>query len=253
MAQASLKEHPLLPLAPEFPGDDASLEDFRISQPLEILSLLGRMAEQSEVLGLIDGGGAPCLSTLTGVDRGRRLLWLSGARDDACLRHLLAAPGVTAVGYLDHVKIQFDVHNLQWLPSTGDGRLACLLPLGLYRFQRRSSFRVRPAQNPPAVVQVWGGAMPHPMELAVIDISMTGVGLRLPPGSPPIAIGGRIPRAVLMLDARTRLVADLKVMHVTPSRDSGRGSHMGCTLDGLDAQGLQDLQCFINLTAKLSP
>jgi len=240
-----MKEHPLLPLTPEFPGDDESLEDFRISQPLEILSLLGRMADQSEILALVAGNGAPCLSAITGMDRGRRLLWLFGARGDARLQHLLVSSGVVAVGYLDHVKIQFGVHNLQWLPAAGDGRLACLLPLELYRFQRRSYFRVRPMLSPPAVARVQGGAMPRPMELVVIDISMTGVGLRLPPDSPPIEIGGHIPRAVLVLDARTRFVADLKVMHVTPSRDSGRGHHMGCTMNGLDEQGLMDLQRFI--------
>ena len=240
-----MREHPLLPLTPEPAGDDASLEDFRISQPLEILTLLGRMVEQAEIVALVAADGVSCLSAIAGVDRGRRLLWLFGTPGDARLEHLLASPWMVAVGYLDHVKIQFRVQNLQWLPGDAGSRLACLLPLELYRFQRRSYFRVRPMLSPPAVARVQGGAMPRPMELVVIDISMTGVGLRLPPDSPPIEIGGHIPRAVLVLDARTRFVADLKVMHVTPSRDSGRGHHMGCTMNGLDEQGLMDLQRFI--------
>ncbi|MPS27196.1 MAG: flagellar brake protein [Alcaligenaceae bacterium] len=240
-----MREHPLLPLTPE-PAGDASLEDFRISQPLEVLTLLGRMVEQTEVVALATADGVSCLSAIDGVDRGRRLLWLFGTAGDACLRSLLAAPWVVAVGYLDHVKIQFRVQNLQWLPGAEGSRLACLLPLELYRFQRRSYFRVRPATHPVPVVRARTGRADSPIELEVIDISMTGVGLLLRPGSPRFPVGARLPRATLVLGPATRLGVDLKVMHVTPRREPGQGHHMGCTLDGLDEDGLLALQHFIS-------
>jgi len=242
-----MREHPLLPLTPEPAGDDASsLEDFRISQPLEILTLLGRMAEQSEIVALVAADGVSCLSAIAGVDRGRRLLWLFGTPGDARLEHLLASPWKVAVGYLDHVKIQFRVHNLQWLPGADVGRLACLLPLELYRFQRRSYFRVRPAMYPAPVARARRDQADAPVELEVIDISMTGVGLLLPSGSLPFPVGTPLPRATLVLGPALRLRVDLKVMHVTPRRAPEQGHHMGCTLDGLDEDGLHALQHFIS-------
>ncbi|OVZ58407.1 hypothetical protein CDO46_26535 [Pigmentiphaga sp. NML030171] len=241
-----MREHPLLPLTPEPAGDDASLEDFRISQPLEILTLLGRMVEQAEIVALVAADGVSCLSAIAGVDRGRRLLWLFGTPGDARLEHLLASPWMVAVGYLDHVKIQFRVQNLQWLPGDAGSRLACLLPLELYRFQRRSYFRVRPVMRPAPVVRAHAPEAGGPVELEVIDISMTGVGLLLPPGSPPFPVGTPLPRATLALGPATRLAVDLKVMHVTPRRAPEQGHHMGCTLDGLDEDGMQVLQHFIS-------
>ncbi|MDX3906884.1 MAG: flagellar brake protein [Pigmentiphaga sp.] len=240
-----MTENPLLPLSPE-PIDDALLEDFRIAQPLEIMNLLGRMAEQAEIVALGTEDGISVLSAIAEVDRAKRLLWLFGTEGDARLQRLIDSHHVVAVGYLDHVKIQFRVLNLQWLPYSQGLRPACLLPMELYRFQRRMHFRVRPMQSPPATVRLEHGRASRPMELVVIDISMTGIGLALPPGSPMIAVGTRLPRAVIALDTRTRLVADLKVMHVTPRREPRQGHHMGCTLNGLDAQGLRDLQRFIS-------
>jgi len=237
-----MKANPLLPLSPE-PVDAASLEDFRISQPLEILTLLGRMAEQGEILSLSSEDGVSYLSAIDQVDRGRRLLWLRGAEGDERLQQLVQSREVVAVGYLDHVKIQFPALNLLWLPGPGRSQLSCLLPLHIYRFQRRLHARVRPPG--PAVARVRLGAAAHEFELEVIDVSMTGIGLRLAPGGPLLEVGAQVGRASISLEPATTFEADLKVMHVTPCRPPRSGYHVGCTMSGVGEEALRALQRFI--------
>lgn len=242
-----MKENPLLPLSPE-PVDALSLEDFRISQPLEILTLLGRMAQQAEVLSLTSPEGASSFSAIDGVDRGRRLLRLLGAPGDERLQQVLQARDVVAVGYLDHVKIQFPVRNLQWLPGPDASGLTCLLPFEIYRFQRRMHARVRPAA--PGMARLRLGSPARDVELDVIDISMTGIGLHLPPDGPTAEVGAQMGGAVIALDQETRFEADLKVMHVTPCRAPSSGHHMGCTMSGVDEEGVRALQRFISLAQR---
>ena len=51
---------------------------------------------------------------------------------------------VTVVGYLDSVKVQFDVQNLVLVHGNKASVLSCPFPREMFRFQRRNAFRVRP-------------------------------------------------------------------------------------------------------------
>ncbi len=48
------------------------------------------------------------------------------------------------VGYLDNVKLQFDVHDLVLVRGARASALSARCPRELFRFQRRNAFRVRP-------------------------------------------------------------------------------------------------------------
>ncbi|VCU67990.1 Flagellar brake protein YcgR [Pigmentiphaga humi] len=239
----ALQDSPLLSWTPER-LDDPTLEEFRIAQPLELQTLLGRMAEQGAVLGLSVDEDELAWNSIVEVDRTRRLLWLAGAHGEAGLHRLVSAASVTAVGYLDRVKVQFSVQNLKWLPARdGSRRLACMLPVELYRIQRRAHFRARPV--PPVPLVHIASAPGRERSFEVIDISMTGIGLHLPPDEAPLDVGACFAGAVVTLAPRLHLEAKLEVMHITPSGERGRGHHMGCAIDGLVAEAVRTLQRFI--------
>jgi c-di-GMP-binding flagellar brake protein YcgR len=225
-------------------------QDFRISQPQEIFTLLQQMAEQNILLGLTAACGVTYTTTIWEVDRVRRLLCL-GAEPDRRLERIVQADDALAAGYLDRVKIQFDAHHLMQVRADDGGSvLTCRFPHELYRFQRRSNFRVRPLHNPPPVARFRSGAKAERVELRVIDISVTGVALLVPAGLLSIAGGDRLVEVDVELDIDTRFTVTLNVMHVSPLKQSVPGGRMGCEMEGLSGIALRSLQRFIDHTQK---
>ncbi|GAA4337182.1 hypothetical protein GCM10023144_32510 [Pigmentiphaga soli] len=228
----------------------ARLNDFRISLPMEIRTLLGQMAEQNVLISLTAPRGITYTTTIWEVDRLKGTLCLGVEPSGRHLDRILAAEELLAVGYLDKVKIQFDVHDLMQVRDTdGQSVLTCRLPRELYRFQRRSHFRVRPLPTPAPVVRL----RPYPespaVELRIIDVSVSGVAL-LMSGRVPLSTGMQVAGADVELDADTRFVANLEVMNVSPLRQDVSSSRVGCEMSGLSAPALRALQRFINQTQK---
>lgn len=237
-------------LVPE-PLSRDGLEDFRISQPLEIQTLLGQMAEQNVMIALTTPNGASYTSTIWDVDRAKRVVRLGADLVDPQLDAVLGADEVMAVGYLEQVKIQFEVHSLMRVKGADGSRvLNCLFPLEIYRFQRRSNFRVRPLHTPPPVVRFRVGPAAEPVELRVIDVSVTGVALLMPDGAAQLDAGSQVVGADVELDADTYFTANLKVMHASPLRHDLPGLRLGCEMEGLSGLALRALQRFIDQTQK---
>lgn len=230
--------------------DSGGFDGFRVSQPLEIQTLLGQMAEQNVLISLTAPRGITYTTTIWEVDRQKRSLCLGVEPAGHHLDRVLGADELVAVGYLDQVKIQFDVDNLMQVHgANGDSVLTCLFPAELYRFQRRSNYRVRPLHNPPPVVRVRSRSSVTPLELRVVDVSVSGVALLLPQGL-TFDSGAQLVQVDIELDAETRFTADLNVMHVSPLKQNVPGGRMGCELAGLNGAALRALQRFIDQTQK---
>jgi c-di-GMP-binding flagellar brake protein YcgR len=232
-------------LAPE------GLEDFRISQPLEIQTLLSQMADQNIMIALTTPGGATYTTTVWEVDRTRQVVRMGADLIDRQLDQVLGSNEVMAVGYLEQVKIQFEVQSLMRVKGEGDTRvLNCLFPLEIYRFQRRSNFRVRPLHTPPPVVRFRVRPSTDPLELRVIDVSATGVALLMPEGAAAPRAGSQVVAVDVELDVDTYFVANLQVMHASPLRQDLPGVRLGCEFEGLTGPALRALQRFIDQTQK---
>ena len=239
-----------LPLVPERLTSEG-LEDYRIAQPLEIQTLLNQMADQNVLVALTTPGGASYTTTVWDVDRAKRVVRLGADLVDPQLERVLSSNEVFAVGYLEQVKIQFEVHGLMRVKGEGSTQvLTCTFPQQLYRFQRRSNFRVRPLHTPPPVARFRVGPAADPIELRVIDVSVTGVALLMPEGAAKLGAGSEVVSVDIELDADTYFTTNLRVMHVSPLKNEQPGGRLGCEMDGLDGTAMRSLQRFIDQTQK---
>jgi len=240
-----------MPLEAMRAGQPEGLAEFCVHAPAEIHALLKQLADGSVMLSLSTPTGAVASATVWAIDPQRGLLSLSADALDVQLQSLLECDEVVAVGYLDSVKLQFDLHDAVLVRSANGCALNVRYPRELYRFQRRASFRVRPTLNSSPVAQLRHPAIPDmALELRVIDVSIGGVALFLPEDVPEIEPGVTIESAVVALDADTRLEVGLVVHHVTLLHHESKGVRLGCEMLRLGGAGERALQRYIDLTQR---
>lgn len=232
-------------------GSPGGLGEFRVSSPAEVLALLKQCADGSVLLSLSSPEGGSYTSTVWALDPARGLLCLSADATDIKLQRLLESDEVVAVGYLDSVKLQFDLHDLVLVHSGRASALNVRFPREVYRFQRRGSYRVRPMLNTSPTATLRHPALPD-MQLAlrVLDVSVGGLALFLPDDVPPIEPGVKIAQAQVDLDGDTRLQTGLIVHHITLLHHESKGARLGCEMLNLGGEGERALQRYIDQTQK---
>jgi flagellar brake protein len=226
------------------------LHDFRMTSSVEIRAMLNRICDGNVVLTLNANDGTDWVVKPWLIDSARSALSMmfEGARDDPRLQRVLECSQVIAVGVIDNVKIQFDVHGLVLVHSGSSSALRCSTPREIFRFQRRDSFRVRPpARSAPAARLSHPGL---PGLLRILDVSMGGCALFLPGETSPVS-GGTVLRGVqLDLDASVRVQTDLRVQHASPLKGETPGMKLGCQFINANSSALRNLQHYIEQTQK---
>ena len=170
-------------------GNDG-LDEFRVTSPREIGTLLKQLLDGSVLLNLNGSDGRVFTSAIWTLDSPRGTIGFNADPNDPAMQALLDCDEVVVVGYLDSVKVQFDVHNLVLVHGNRASVLSCPFPREMFRFQRRNAFRVRPLMRSAPV-----GALRHPdmpdteFALRVIDISIGGCALFLPDDVPMMNAG----------------------------------------------------------------
>jgi c-di-GMP-binding flagellar brake protein YcgR len=247
------------PLRPEVLDDD-DRDNFRVAQPLEISSLLRRVAEKSELVLLAASNEASGLCTIVQVDREQGRIHLETDSSDQRMRAAVRHESITAVCFLEDVKLQFQASSLRWETGVPGSSLSCALPPELFRFQRRAFFRVRPFQSPAptALMAPYRLGSPRgapqfdwtskPNTLGVLDVSMTGIGLFLPRGTTGYPEGTAVPHVLISLEPNLSIHASVHVMHVVESDGAVHGQKLGCTLNDVSRNDLRTLQKFIDRT-----
>jgi c-di-GMP-binding flagellar brake protein YcgR len=228
-----------------------SLDDFRITEPFEIAAVLKRLADGHVQLGLAMPGGRSLVASVWTHDAARGTLSLSLPAHESNLQAIVECDEAMAVGYLDSVKVQFDIDKPVLVRSGNAVALKCAFPRELYRFQRRNGFRVRPLPRatPMALLR-------HPaiadmrLELRILDISIGGCALFLPSDVPALAAGVLMNGVVLDLDADTRVQTALRLQHVMSLDPHLGGVRLGCEMVAPPMEGQRALQRYIDLTQK---
>jgi c-di-GMP-binding flagellar brake protein YcgR len=222
------------------------LDEFRISAPREILAMLKQFQDGNVLLNLNGSNGAMLSTTLWSLDPTRGQLSFSADAHAPVTQQLVECDEAVAVGYLDSIKVQFDVQGLVLVRGVGGSAISARLPRELFRFQRRNSFRVRPLLRSSPVARVRHPAIAE-MQLAlrVIDVSIGGCALFLPDDVPPMQAGMVMNQVQLDLDADTRVMANLRLQHVSVLNPEARGARLGCEFVQLGADGERTLQRFI--------
>lgn len=238
------------PSTPASRGRVADLDDFRITSPVEIVALLRQMNDEHTLVTLSAPGGASYTTVLWSIDPHRQTVSLSAEQNDPRIQALLDNSEVSAVAYLDSIKVEFDIDGLVLVHGAQGSTLHARLPSVAYRFQRRAAFRVQPLASSTPLARFAHPAQPEaPLTLRVLDVSLTGVALLLPPDAPAIPAGTRIEAVDLELDEETQVSCDLIVHHVTALGTQTPSHRLGCELAGIDTRD-RTLALYVNQTQK---
>jgi c-di-GMP-binding flagellar brake protein YcgR len=239
---------PLDALGAASPGE---LDEFRVTAPGEIATLLRRLYDGNVELSLHAGAGVRVAATVWTTDAGRDSIGLNVDAADPALNALLEGDEVIAVGYLDSVKVQFELTRLMIVHGVRASVLSAGYPHELLRFQRRGAYRVRPLLRGQPIARVRHTDIAE-MQLAlrVLDVSIGGCALLLPEDVPPMQVGGLVNQVLIELDADTRFHVDLRLQHVTSLNGETNGVRLGCEFVRVDAAAQRALQRFIDLTQK---
>ena len=243
-----------LPMPIDGPGmASGRFDQFRLHSAIEIRALLARLVEGNVLLHLSGPDGAVYTTTLWAVDAQRGVASFAVDTASPQLQRVLAADDITVVGYIDNVKLQFDLHDAMLVSGARASALNAPIPRELFRFQRRASFRIKPLARSAASATA---TFTHParadvvLSLRVLDVSIGGLALFLPDELPSIAPGSRLRAAQVELDADTRIAADLLLSHVTAINPDSHGARLGCAWTGLGGDAERTLQRFIDGTQK---
>lgn len=232
-------------------GASPASEDFRVRTSSDVHALLKQFVEGDVPLALTAPDGTYYSTTLWADDPDRGMLVFSADPADVRVHRLTESDEVVAVGYLEAVKVQFDVQGLVLVHGRDASALNAEYPLELFRFQRRGDFRVRPLTHAQPVARLAHPALPGVLlTLRVLDVSQGGVAVFLPDDVPALRKGEVLGGVLLELDAGTRLKVALHVVHVGPAGDAGRGLRLGCEMAGLKAESARALQRYIDHTQR---
>lgn len=227
------------------------LDDFRIGGPTAVAALLKSLVDGATPLHLSSPDGTLYTTTLWTVDTAARRMSFSADANAPQLSPLVEAGEATAVAYLDSVKLQFEVANLVLVHGRDSCALQADLPLELFRFQRRNSFRVRTLPRTSPTVHFRHPAIADmSLALRVLDVSTGGCALFLPEDVPELPAGVTLQRVRVELDAYTRFEATLQLHHVTSINPESRGVRLGCELRDLGGEAQRMLQRYIDHTQK---
>jgi c-di-GMP-binding flagellar brake protein YcgR len=227
------------------------LDDFRITSPREIAAMLKQLGDGNVRLNLNSPDGRVLGATLWTIDSVRDRLSFGVDENDPVLPALLEHDDAVVVGYLDSVKVQFDLSQLVLVRGGRNSVLSAALPRQLFRFQRRSGYRVRPLLNNAPLARMRHSEIAE-MQLAlrVLDLSIGGCALFLPDDVPAMQPGSQINQVQIDLDADTRLVVNIRLQHVTSISPDSRGVRLGCEFVNASGDALRTLQRFIDMTQK---
>jgi len=227
------------------------LEDFRITAPVEIVSVLKQLNDGCTVLNLNGSDGTAYTTTLWSVDGARGVISFAADADCGPVQALIEADEAVVVAYVDNIKLQFDAQNFVLVRGDTTSVLNCSLPREVFRFQRRNGFRVRPLlRNAPTA------RLRHPMipdmslTLRVLDVSIGGCALFLPVDVPALDPGVVVNGVQIELDVDTRITLSLRMQHVTCVHPDAQGVRIGCEIVNPGSDVLRNLQRYIDQTQK---
>ena len=111
-------------------GQD-SLDDFRVSSPVEMSTLLKRLLDSASVLNFSTPSGAALSSTLWTMDSQKGVLTFSADADSPQLQALVESSEAVVVGYLESIKVQFDVHDMMLVRDGSSAAICCVSQKGV--------------------------------------------------------------------------------------------------------------------------
>ncbi|KQV89622.1 flagellar brake protein [Pelomonas sp. Root1237] len=226
-------------------------EELRVASTAEIAAYLQQLQRENSGVLLSGPQGQSLSSRIVALDADADLIGLEiGTDPDGISQALVAEGEITAVAYLGAIKLQFELEGPVLVSGEQGTVLRSALPARLYRFQRRQSFRVQPAGSAYPRIVLPGAEQPG-RALRVLDLSIGGLALALPPDFSPLPVGEVSDGLVLELDRISALRVTLLPHHVSPiAGDTSGMQQLGCSFVDLDANAGRSLQVYVDQTQK---
>jgi c-di-GMP-binding flagellar brake protein YcgR len=233
------------------PAPVDGMDEFRVNASGEVKALLKSLLDRNITLSLSASNGAVCNATLWSMDASLHKLALTVDHLSPAVQQVVEADEAVAVGYLDQVKLQFDLQDRMLVHSGRHAVMQAAMPHELFRFQRRSAYRVRTLERSQPTASFRHPQMPDMrLDLRVLDVSMGGCALFLPLNMPSVQPGIRLQGVVLELDGDTQFRTSLTVHHVTSIQPQATGVRLGCEFGTLEPTATRNLQRYIDNTQK---
>jgi flagellar brake protein len=221
---------------------------FRVDDPAEQTGLLAQLRDGSVPVQLRAPQGSALTSRLWSIDAARRQLNFSADAASLQMQALAGHEEAVAVAYLDQVKLQFDLAAPLLVRGARSCALRAAWPETIYRFQRRTSYRVRTFDRHGARAHLRHPSLPDMrLSLRIIDVSAGGVALSLPDDVPALQPGSSLNGVRIELDTDTRFTATLRLQHISSLHGTG-GVRLGCEMHDLDGAARRALQRYIDFT-----
>jgi c-di-GMP-binding flagellar brake protein YcgR len=231
-------------------GNHAGLAEFRVAEPREVVSMLRALCDGNVPVNLNASDGSVYTTTLWMIDAERGQIGFIAEAADARMQAILECDEAVVVGYLNNVKVQFEVANLVLVRGSRAAVLSCAAPRQVFRFQRRNAFRVRPLMRSAPTARLVLDEQGTELALRIVDVSIGGCAAFLPDDVAPPQPGLRVQRAEVDLDADTRFKVDMRLQHVTLTHAEARGVRLGFEFLRASGDSLRALQRFIDQTQK---
>jgi hypothetical protein len=101
------------------------LDEFRLTSRHDVMGLLKRLLDAAALLHLNTAEGAVYTTTLWTLDAASGALGLAADSHSPALQRVLESEDITVVGYLDNIKVQFDLQGLVLVHGTLSSALRC--------------------------------------------------------------------------------------------------------------------------------
>ena len=232
-------------------GAADGLAAFRVTHPQERLSLLRQLRDGQVAININGAEGGVFTSTLWAMDPEQQRISFSVDPGIPALARIVEADEAVAVAYMDSVKLQFDLQRLLLVHTPQSCTLQSAIPAELYRFQRRSAYRVRTAERHSPKARFRHPAIPDmALALRVTDLSIGGCALWMPANVPGLQAGTRLNDVSIELDNDTRFSVALNLQHLSSTGQDDGGIRLGCEWQSLGNGPERVLQLWIDLMQK---
>lgn len=242
-----------IPLAtPPAEGATQGTNENRVRALHEIRALLRQFVDGDVPLTLTAPDGTAYTTSLWAEDPQRGVVVFAADPREPRVQRIAEADEVLAVGYLDSVKVQFDVQDLMLVHGRAASALNAPYPREVYRFQRRHDMRVRPVGRSQPHARLVHPELPRrQIDLRVVDISGGGIALLLNEDLDLFRRDQVLSGVMVELDPGMRFVVSLRVAHVSVTGSpAARSRRIGCEMLDVSGAVLQDLQRYLDLNHK---
>jgi c-di-GMP-binding flagellar brake protein YcgR len=152
--------------------------EYYIRSPLEILYVLRAIRQRRALVAMyLPDSNDVLFTSIVHVDRESGDVVLDHPGNRELVQRALAAERLVCTTSHEQVKVQFNATGLRRVRHHGRDELACNVPAGLLRVQRRNAFRVRTPDDDPlkCAIRLPQGSRPPTAELVVLDLSCGGL------------------------------------------------------------------------------